>query len=44
MEPEWGLCVHMSIWMCSLRGVGGWGVDEEGKDLEPISGESRFSI
>ena len=44
MEPECSLCVYMCIWMCALRGDGGWGVDEEDEDLEPILGESRFSI
>ena len=29
MEPECSLCVYMCIWMCALRGDGGWGVDEE---------------
>lgn len=44
MELEWGLCVYMCIWMCALKGDDGWGVDEEGKDLEPILGENRFCI
>lgn len=37
------VCVHVYMDMFN-RGDCGWSVDEEGKDLEPISGESRLSI